>query len=102
MFWRRTCGLLDSPDSAFHFTAYHDPVTRRDVMYPIGIHWIARWLKRFSWWVADWKPCHRELEIHQAWHDGYNAGQADLQRRFDELREREADIFRRTQPRPCE
>lgn len=56
--------------------AWHDWSSRCDVCFPIGIHWLARWIHAF--WLWTLYPHARERAvtraISRAWRTGHDVG----------------------------
>ena len=76
---RREVGLYATPPAWWYIFCWHDLSTRMYVYYPIGIHWIAKWIRSVYWWLNLVTPQGWEREFIRAHTDGYQRGEATAQ-----------------------
>jgi hypothetical protein len=71
---RKVCGMY-SPVPWGYAPAYEAwPSPREQVCYPVGLHWIVRWVRRLYFKTLRYRPTEDDLLLRRVWEAGYNNG----------------------------
>jgi len=83
---RRYVGLYEEYPFGYVPTWY-DACKQRDVCYPIGIHWIARYMHNVWWWLLQVPFNKWERELIEAFNSGYRVRCEQLQKEYLQSRQ---------------